>query len=384
MIVKLYQTISRWSNYRFYSLMLTLGLSTASIVLSTPSYSSFDSESPSWETVMLKASDLNHPLNHLDSESGLAKKVYRLSVPLIIRLTGANEFQTLVLQYCINFLLLAVCYFLAQRILRDNVSASLITTGIAFIYFGRTGYYDIVCTWFDVFAYLFLVLSMYSRNFIVVFLSSFAASWTDERAFIALSIVSLFHWLDNVNIRKVGNYPVQIWTKCNVAVITAGITYLLLRLYLATSAGLRTPSWDFSFVLKKNLTYMQLGTWTFLEGFWIMFFVTIIVTLNRKDYMFTGVILSISILFVTLSSVITDITRSGSYLVPIIFVLASYITRTMNSKDVRLVLLVSCLTSIAFPSFIVCSDWHLSYSIQSSVILELFPHLVDFARNNWF
>ena len=133
--------------------------------------------------------DLTNPLTHLDPGSWLAKKVFRLSVPLVLKVTGASPPVVLALPYGCGILLFFFGYKLALQVMRDRMTAVFTASALAFTYFGRAAFFDVGFLWFDGIAYFLLLMAMYAPRGWQVFLFASAAAWADERAFMALSVV---------------------------------------------------------------------------------------------------------------------------------------------------------------------------------------------------
>src|SRR5690606_17619394 len=150
---------------------------------------------------------------------------------------------------------------------KDPNAATWITAGLAFLYFGRAGFHDLEHLWFDGFAFFFLIMAMHARRPIAILLWSTAAAWTDERAFMALGIVFLFHQLEGNTDRSIG---VMRPNRNGAAALTAIGAYLAFRAFLADRYGMRISSHgaepDF---LGYTARFLPFGAWTFLEGFWI-------------------------------------------------------------------------------------------------------------------
>src|SRR5690606_2164821 len=120
--------------------------------------------------------------------------------------------------------------------------------------------------WFDGFAFFFLVMAMYARKPIAILLWCTAAAWTDERAFMALGIVFLFHQLEGNADRSIRLLRPNL--NGTAALIAIG-AYLALRMFLADRYGMRISDHGAEpAYLEYTMRYLPIGAWTFLEGFW--------------------------------------------------------------------------------------------------------------------
>lgn len=379
LITAIYNWIDKKSNIKYYPYYLALFLMLCSLVFTMPRLLSFNQNYDSWETVILKANDLTNSLTHIDPKSWLAKKVFRLTVPIIMRITQLQPLGIIILQYLLNYLLIVFCYKLSLTILKDPISSTFIAAGIIFIYFGRAGFYDLQFTWFDGFAFFCLIMALYCKNIFAVFLFSLSAAWTDERAFIALTIVLLFHQLKESSISKLNFNMIVKMNRNSIAVLFAMVSYFAIRSYFTLQFNMRTPTTGANLsMLKETLPFMTMGLWTFLEGFWLLFLFTIIQAIKNKNYIFSILILMLIFVFTIISGCVADITRSGSYIVPIIFVLLIYLYNFLNKKELRLLLFICFIIAFLFPAVIICSNWQIEHSFQSSFFIWFFQHLIDF------
>lgn len=366
--------IERQSARKYYPFYLSILLMLVSWMLAYPRFHLFDANHDSWQTIMLKASDLTNNLSHIDPRSWLSKKVFRLTIPLFAKLLYLSPVVILVLQVIAGYFIYFLSYKVAMRITKDSVQSTLITAGIAFLFFGRVAYFDVYYTWFDTFAFLFILLGMVSRNAWVIFVFSTLAAWTDERAYVALSILFLFHFLIG-NKEKLRFRFLFKLNKKATAVLLAMLVYPLVRLMLALTFNMHTPGEGANFdMLKETYLYAPLGIWTFLEGFWLIFIPGFYAVFVNKDFL-RLVLYALPLIALTLIALcVTDITRSGSYLVPMIFVLIAYLSKYQSELQLRSMALACFLVSLLFPAMTVCIDWSFNSWFHSTI--QILPNLI--------
>ncbi|MEY3369290.1 MAG: hypothetical protein RI973_2445 [Bacteroidota bacterium] len=351
--------------------MLAMVLTVMSMFLAMPKWIKYNENTEPWQVVKLKSDDLTHTLDHLEPGSWLAKKVFRLSVPAFMKLTGAPPLAVLALQFLCGFLLLVFCYKLVEELVADKVSAVFITAAMAFTYFGRAAFYDAMFLWFDGFAYFLLLMALYCSRPWLIFLFASAAAWTDERAFIGLSIVMLFHLMKSGGL-KARDLPSAVRGGRFLAAFAAAGLYLAIRLWLQYSFGMKTPTDGAKLqVLFQAWFYLPLGSWTFMEGLWLAALVFFIVALSRRDYLLPGLVLATLLVFTMIAGCVYDITRSGSYAMPIVFVIVSYLSHRMIAEEQRFLYFSAFAISLLFPPLFVCSVWKMEYSISSPVFIQL-------------
>ena len=368
----IFQWVEKKSEGKYYPFFLSLILMLVCWFFVFPKLLFVDAHSLAWETVTLKANDLTNSLTHVDPTSWLSKKVFRLTVPFIMKLTHLPPFGIVLLQYCIGFLIYFFSFKLSKHILKDAVSATLVTAGIAFLYIGRVAFIDVYFTWFDAFAYFFLLLALYSNKSYAIFAFSLLAAWTDERAFIALSAVFIFHLLQGKLDEKLRFKHLFQLNKGSLATLAAIAVYLAMRLTMTYAFDMHTPRTGANLaVLGRTLPYMPVGIWTFFEGFWLIIVAALLHSFMQKNYLAWLVMLAPLVVLTVVSGCVTDTTRSGSYLFPMLFVFLYYMKAVAATTDYRKLFLACFLITLLFPATIVCSDWEASSWFEQSSIYTI-------------
>ena len=131
-------------------------------------------------------------------------------------------------------------------------------------------------------------------------------------------------------------------------------------------------------VFKITAHFMTIGVWTFLEGFWLVYIYTLALAIKNKTLFYSILIIIILFIFTIVSGCVFDITRSGSYMVPIIFIFMIYLHYYLHQNLIRMLLLASFIISFLFPALVICSDWPLKYSLQDSIFIRILRHFIDF------
>jgi len=349
--------------------------------LTISNFHHFSPHSEQWETVILKSNDLTNTLEHLNPNSWKAKKVYRLTIPILIKITGLPPLGILFLQFIVGYLLIIMCFKVSNRILKDTVSSTFMAAGIVFIYFGRTAFYDVYYTWFDAFAFFFIIMAIYNKNILLIFLFSTAAAWTDERAFVALFIVLIYHFLKNKNNKELEIKQIYSWNYESFSVLSAIGVYIGTRFILNYYFDMSTQYKDVSiFVFERTIGFMPIGLWTFFEGFWLLYLLYFVLVFKTKNYFAFIIGFFPLLVFTIISGSVTDITRSGSYLFPIIFVLLLYLREHVSNYYIRVVLFISFIVSVLYPSTIVCPEWGVNSWFQFNDFIKVFYFISKF----WF
>jgi hypothetical protein len=307
-----------------------------------------------WDTIVLKSHDLTNSLSELNPQGHPAKLVFRLTVPLIMKVFNLSPIGIQIVQYVLGYLLIIFAYKISLKILNDSVSATFIALGIMFTHFGNANFYDGFYAFLDGWSYFFIIMAMYSQNVIGIFFFATCAAWNDERAFIALAVVLLFH---QINTRIMSKYSFKELISLNsksIAVLAAITSYLCLRLFLQFRFGMHTPlsGADVGLaMLRENKNYLSLGIWTFLEGFWLLFPLFILIAAMNKNYLLLTLILAQSIIVTLMAGCVWDLTRSGAYLMPVIFILVCYLRNHITIDAMRFVLLIIMMVCFMFPPY---------------------------------
>ncbi|MEY3051613.1 MAG: hypothetical protein RLY31_1398 [Bacteroidota bacterium] len=373
---KMFDRLAQYCRSRRFPASLALLLTVMSLLLAFPDFSRYDPASLAWQTITLKAGNLTHTLAHLEPESWLAKKVFRLSVPVFMRVTGAPPAVVLALQYVCGLLLFLFGYRLARRVLTDDVAAVFFTAAMAFTYFGRAAFYDVGYLWFDGIAYFLLLMAMYARMGWSVFLFATAAAWTDERAFMALSVVMLFHWMDKGRWDR-RTLPDGLRNPRLLAALAAAVGYLAVRTWLQVTYGMKTPGegahWQ---VIRHTWPHLPLGSWTFLEGFWLAACLFLLVSWSKREFLLPLLAGCILLVFTLTAASVYDVTRSGSFALPVVFVMGRHLGSRLGKKDLRSLYFSVFAVSLLFPPIFVCSDWGPIQSLSTSVFVKWLFYLL--------
>lgn len=358
-----YDKITHYSQGAFYKIKLVLLLVFMSLLFATPAYHYFKSISDwetdvlgNWSAVMKKAHNPLDELKEFAPESHAAKKVFRLTVPVIIKLTFSNPLRILIIQFLLGIFTLLLLYnFLLKTFENDAVAATLMLSGITFVYFGRSFYVD-VYSWFDGWAYFFLVLTIVLKRWYFIFIAAIMASFTDERALIALSIALVAH---QTLLNQKEGYSLKSMLSLNknsLAILASILSYFLIRKYLESNY-MQTPASNVSVdTLIAQIGFFGLGLWSFFEGYWLVILLFFAIAIYKKHYLLSMAYLAPIALMSVVSFMVYDITRSGAYMFFILFPMLIYIFRQVERSNLRAVLLFSSLISFIFPAYYIITD----------------------------
>ncbi|MDQ3050005.1 MAG: hypothetical protein M3Q95_03875 [Bacteroidota bacterium] len=371
----LFNWIDRASQQKFYALALTIFLTLSSLFFAFPRYDQYQETAANWEVVMLKSGDLSNDLSHIDPNSWLAKKVFRLTVPLFIKIFHLNRPAVIIVQFLIGLLFLYFTYIFSKRILKDAVAATLFTAALVFLYIGRTCFTEITATWFDGWAYFFLLMALMLPNAVAVFFFAVLAAWVDERAIVILPALILFHQMKNLpsgnTVKELMHFIVL--NKKSIAVVAAFVLTMASRMALTAYAGMKTPLDNVSLnTVKDNMFVSGFGIFTFFEGLWLLLPVVLLLAFKNKNYVLIALIL-VQIAISTAGAIfVYDVTRSGSYMFPLLFVWLTIIAVNMQLTAIRHLLLAAFFFCLVFPPVNFVSQWNLDYATEKPMLFVLF------------
>lgn len=358
-ITKLFVFIDRQSKSKYYPLKLILCITLLVVCLATPAYHYLGVafQDINWQAVMLKSSNLLDPLHEVPQGSHAAKKVFRLTVPFFIKIFSLTPLTVYILQGLLGIFSFYLIYRITLNISSDVVISTIVTFGLGFLYFGRAAFVDIY-SWFDAWAYFFLLCAILSKHPILVLLFATGAAWADERAVMILPIVLLYHQISNFNSEKFS--AIKNYLKLNfkaISVAVAILFYLVARFLMYSYLNMSTPSENAGFMrIFQQTDFWGFGVWSFLEGFWLVVILTLATTFYHKNYVIFFISFIFIILFSVIANIVNDITRSGSYLVPLLFVMILYLIRHYNQEMIRKLILIATTVTFLFPAYYIITD----------------------------
>lgn len=323
-----------------------------------------------WQVVVRKSNDLTDNLSDIDPSHHAAKKVFRLTVPFIAMVLHLNPLGIYLVQFLAGSILLAIIYKLILRDSKDSVVATLIVLGTTFVYFGKACFVDVLST-FDGFSFLFIVLAMYARKTPWIFLFSLMAAWNDERAFISLLLVFLYHQHKVVNEFKFN------FNKATIALFMVAVTYLTSRLLLSNFANMHTPTGGVGTdVFFYNIPNLGLGIWTSFEGYWILILLFLFILYNQRKKLLFFFYLLLILCFMLLGLLVFDITRGETYLFPLLFVIIPFVKEAFTKNQMRDVILFCTIINFIFPAhFIMGSGLNMYQPIYFDLLYYIRNHI---------
>ena len=300
-----------------------------------------------WDVVKYKSNHLLSNLDHVIQASHFSKTVFRLTVPLVVRMFQLNFPSLIVLQFLLYyfFIFFLVKYFIRE--LNQYFLSLLLVFGLCTTYFGKALIVDF--RWFDGWAYLFMVLSLYSKNRYVLFFSVLLGMFTDERFVFAVPAIFL---LRQEFIQITSFRSINFTSKNSFTILVGVVASFIIRFVLVVffnmhlnRVGIFTPLVDN--VLNRLI---GIGYFTFFEGFWIfvLYFLLHLKRSFKKNMLTVSILL---IFFVGTSSVflLYDLTRAGAYFMPYIFLYIIVLSKTIQKEIFTHLVFTSVFISFLFP-----------------------------------
>ena len=135
----------------------------------------------------------------IESYQHEAKMKFRLFLPTLVRIFGAEHFEVWLyfLTFILGFFYIYVIAKMSLIILGANTDRMLIllfVAGFTNLYAGGGSFILDIVPYGDFFAFLFLLLSIYTRNPLLIFIYCQCAIWVDERALVNAVFVMLW-WI---------------------------------------------------------------------------------------------------------------------------------------------------------------------------------------------
>lgn len=312
---------------KFWKLKATLFFIIAAMIVSLPYYFT---NATNYQYVDFK---INHPFfpSHFDQSLNLAKRDFRLLPPLIGYILGINSIGLVVITNLLNCGFLYLTLNLFYRIIKKKSTAFYFSLAITFTYLGISGFNDILCLHFDMFAYFLVLCAMNIFSpFAIIFL--FLSYFVDERALLSGVFVIIFQHYTKKNTH---NTSFLFW-----GYLISIVAYFVSRYFLTECFGLYTPLGNAAgvggkVVLTNIISFRGiLGTFLSFEFLWIIIIIGLL-QLKNIQYNKLEILLIFSILIASIFSafMVLDITRSISYLFPIIFLMVYNLNKNSSQSE---------------------------------------------------
>jgi hypothetical protein len=329
------------------------------LFLFPPKIYNFSSNDIEWEIFRIKSENPLFSISSLfDSYSNLAKRDFRITVPILNYFLNLSPVYWIIFQYCIGILFLFLLKFSINRLTKNGVLKNLMFCAFSTLYLVRCFFDDVDHLWFDGFAFLFILIAQQSNSSLVIFFSVILGCFVDERAVFSFLIVFSGYYFAH---KKIDTFDFAFFKLArNQWFLLFGLfTYFLIRWFLSINYGLTTPSNGASFsMLKRTIPYFNLGLLSALSGFLFLFIYLLFDFIKNSQFNYIVLILPILVLFL-ISAMVADLTRSITYSFPFIFILLKFYLNEQNKHWFTRVSVISVISIFLTKPF-VCVDWEVS------------------------
>jgi hypothetical protein len=314
-------------------------------------------------------------------ETNYSKRTFRITGPLLARVVAAEgKLALVVLQTVIGFVFIALVLVAVETITADRTAAALVGAALSLTYPGYSAFGDFHF-FFDGLAYCLLLAAVVSSHPIAIASFTFLASWTDERAVIAASLVALFH------LYKAGGAelsPRSLRSFGFLGVFLGVSGYLALRALLTVHLSHVVPSGERGqlglALLARHSTYLPIGAWSGLEGLWVIVVAAFAILVGRRQWVFTAALASSVATMVIAAHAVLDITRSVAYALPAVFLALAIVHHGESPKFLRGCAVIALVLSFAWP-YDVGGGGRLSW--QASLPVEIVKVLWEYGPRLW-
>jgi hypothetical protein len=333
---KLLRIASPWTQGEYWLLKVTLAAFACGMFFAFPSYDALfhGDYLQAWQAVLEKTSN---PLLDMSQVYGPgsheSKLTFRLVVPVVAHYLGLGVKGMVFLQSLAGVFILALSAWIGFQITRDRATALFTALLVAGTYAGSMAFVEMRGI-FDGVAVLFLLLALSSKRFVLISVFIFLAAWTDERGLVAAALVFAYHALPG------GSGQWRDWhtllKPAPLAVIAGGLAYLVSRYILASYFDLTTATEGVGLnLLVDQLNLFPMGTWTALEGGWLLLILAAILLYRYKAYYHLFLVFIGVGAIIVVSMSVVDITRSMAYMIPVVFI-AIKVVAAVEQKDTYL------------------------------------------------
>ena len=294
-----------------------------------------------------------HPFApHADpAATHLAKMSFRLAVPLLLRVLHLPLVALVALQAVIGLLTFYYAAGLLAASQRDRVAAALLVVALSRTYFGYAFTYDLV-GYFDGFGYAALLYLLGARRWWLVFAVLLAAAFVDERVLVASPLLLVAYGARRYHWQAVGHR--WLLAAPATAVYAAWGTYAAVRLALAaryhlpTAGGLVGRS-ALAFSFQHEL--VALGFADSFKSFWLPVALAVAWLGHERRWPLLAVLLAGFAPIFLGSFLITDITRSLSYGLPMAFLCLALLARHSSLPARRHLAATVLFFALLMPSY---------------------------------
>jgi hypothetical protein len=283
-----------------------------------------------------------------------AKMKFRLFLPTLVRILGAKHFEVWLyfLTLILGFFYIYLITKISSNILGENTNRILVllfVAGFTNLYAGGGSFVLDIVPYGDFFAFSFLLLSIYTRNPLLIFAFCQCAFWVDERALINAVFVMLWWIFTPFNENK---FTIKLNAQL-LSVFISGVVYLGIRQFLTIKYQLQDATYigEFITTFRENLKMLSLRVWAGFDGMWMLIVMGLIILWREKKYQFLFILLSSLIISIGFAFIAYDVNRGISYSFIALLISLGICKNYLSEKELKYVLIVCFIVSILSPTF---------------------------------
>jgi hypothetical protein len=283
-----------------------------------------------------------------------AKMKFRLFLPTLVRILGAKHFEVWLyfLTLILGFFYIYLITKISSNILGENTNRILVllfVAGFTNLYAGGGSFVLDIVPYGDFFAFSFLLLSIYTRNPLLIFAFCQFAFWVDERALINAVFVMLWWIFTPFNENK---FTIKLNAQL-LSVFISGVVYLGIRQFLTIKYQLQDATYigEFITTFRENLKMLSLRVWAGFDGMWMLIVMGLIILWREKKYQFLFILLSSLIISIGFAFIAYDVNRGISYSFIALLISLGICKNYLSEKELKYVLIVCFIVSILSPTF---------------------------------
>jgi len=310
-----------------------------------------------WSAIVIKKNDLTNNLEMYDQESGEAKYVFRITIPLIMKVFGLSVFGMYLIQILIGFFIFVLWVSILYEIIKDYWLLLALTLCLAGCYYGKAFNID-SGTVVNTMSYFLILFAIRFRNNIFLLAPALLLLFfNDERGILAFSIIGLFILFFNKE--KITQFK-DAFNNSFITLLTCFVLGVLLRIYLMFVYKMKVPMGSIGFdVFQDQWKYLHLGLFSGISGFAILFFIQLKNEFKSKNFLFLCLNISVIFIFIIGASIVSDITKSIAYLTPLFLLM---IWRMIDSKiEIKNFVYSILVINLFFPTIVVVGDKQFNY-----------------------
>jgi hypothetical protein len=351
-----HQSVERFARGRGWLLAAVPLAWLTAVVFSVPGLDVSDAARGHWRrywtgVVQLK---VDHPLADMgaryEAASNEAKRTFRITVPLVARLTRTGVRGAFLFNHLCAYLALVQLAWLAARLTGSRAAGAYTLLLVAGTYLGTASFKDLF-GWFDSTTFAFLVTAAGAPSALATALGLVCGAFTDERA-LALAPAAM---IVQVALARAEGRPAAAGRR-TATVIAVVLVYAALRAALTVLAGIATPPPPLEWrELQRNLLRLAPALWSPLEGGWLLLAAAAVAARRVRSWAALGIGLYL-LAYVAASLFVTDVTRSISP--AFLFVLAAlpFLRERLGPSRLRTLLLAGAVVSLLVPNVFVWVD----------------------------